>query len=172
MDYYHSINFTDGDPTDGSVNYLSQSDAMSAGLAKITNNQVYLGVDSTNKAPLLQNGKGNHGRPSIRLESNFQPFSSGLLISDIAHMPGGNGCGLWPSQYVSGRTYWRNGQSADNPPVGFTTLPRTPLAKLTSSSTMNLRTAQMLFPCTLAELASSPTLASAPIVTKMTPMAG
>ncbi|KAJ4055402.1 hypothetical protein NW760_001369 [Fusarium oxysporum] len=109
------INFTSeiidpsygGDPTHGSVNYLSKSKAQSAGLAKTTNGQVYVGVDSVNKAKLLGSSKTRHGRDSVRLESKAT-YGNGLLIADIEHMPG-TACGVWPS-------FWS--YNFDEDPVG------------------------------------------------------
>ncbi len=80
------------DPSNGFVNYLSYDDAISQGLAKYVGNQVYLGVDFRNR---IADGDSSVGRSSIRLEAR-RPFSSGLLIADIAHMPG-NACGIWPA---------------------------------------------------------------------------
>jgi hypothetical protein len=84
-----------GDPTDGSVNYLSKADALSSGIVNTNNNQIYLGVDSTNKAQLIKNSQTVHGRNSVRLES-VDTWSSGLMIADIVHMPG-TACGVWPA---------------------------------------------------------------------------
>ena len=85
-----AADFDNGDPTNGFVNYLSYSDASKAGLVKVTNGQVYLGVDSTKKI-----STSAQGRDSVRLEAK-DPFTLGLLIADIAHMPG-NQCGIWPA---------------------------------------------------------------------------
>jgi hypothetical protein len=94
--YYDTIDPSyGGDPTHGSVNYLSKNKAQSAGLAKTTNGQVYVGVDSVNKAKLLGSSKTRHGRDSVRLESKAT-YGNGLLIADIEHMPG-TACGVWPS---------------------------------------------------------------------------
>ncbi|KAK0629508.1 glycoside hydrolase family 16 protein [Bombardia bombarda] len=79
-----------GDPTNGFVNYVSQSTATSRGLAKVVNGQVYLGADSNKTI-----STSSQGRDSVRLESK-QSFTNGLLIADIAHMPG-NACGIWPA---------------------------------------------------------------------------
>ncbi|KAF7539730.1 hypothetical protein G7Z17_g12368 [Cylindrodendrum hubeiense] len=101
--FFDKFNFRDatyfnkygGDPTNGSVNYLSKDEAISSGLAKTSNGQVYLGVDSKNKAKLRGKSKTIHGRDSIRLESKAT-WSPGILIADIANMPG-TACGIWPS---------------------------------------------------------------------------
>ncbi|KAK3358807.1 concanavalin A-like lectin/glucanase domain-containing protein [Lasiosphaeria hispida] len=79
-----------GDPTGGFVNYVSRSVATSKGLAKVINGQVYLGTDNTTKI-----STSSQGRDSIRLEAK-ESFNQGLLIADIAHMPG-NACGIWPA---------------------------------------------------------------------------
>ncbi|KAK3936336.1 concanavalin A-like lectin/glucanase domain-containing protein [Diplogelasinospora grovesii] len=79
-----------GDPTGGFVNYLSESDATAKGLVKVVNGQVYLGADSTTTL-----STSVQGRDSIRMEAT-ESFTNGLLIADIAHMPG-NGCGVWPA---------------------------------------------------------------------------
>ncbi|UKZ71062.1 uncharacterized protein TrAtP1_012029 [Trichoderma atroviride] len=84
-----------GDPTDGSVNYLSKADALSSGIVNTNNNQVSLGVDFTNKAQLIKDSTTVHGRNSVRLES-VDTWSSGIMIADIAHMPG-TACGVWPA---------------------------------------------------------------------------
>ncbi|KAF7563372.1 hypothetical protein G7046_g706 [Stylonectria norvegica] len=95
--YYDQLNPDyGGDPTGGSVNYLSKASAVSSGIVNTNNNQVYLGVDFTKQAKLLPNGL--HGRDSVRLESK-DTWSSGLLIADIAHMPG-TACGVWPSLWT------------------------------------------------------------------------
>ncbi|KAF2117723.1 putative endo-1,3(4)-beta-glucanase [Lophiotrema nucula] len=84
--------FTDRDPTNGHVKYLSQADAQNQGLVKIDGTSVYLGVDHTNKAP--------GGRPSVRLQSK-KTYNRGLFILDLAHMPSST-CGTWPSFWTWG----------------------------------------------------------------------
>ncbi|KAL9082977.1 MAG: hypothetical protein Q9165_008705 [Trypethelium subeluteriae] len=94
--YYNALNPEyEGDPTNGSVNYLSLADAMSSGIVNTNNNEVYLGVDSTNKAGFRDNSTTIHGRDSIRLESK-DTWNFGIMIADFAHMPG-TACGVWPS---------------------------------------------------------------------------
>ncbi|KAH8811184.1 glycoside hydrolase family 16 protein [Xylogone sp. PMI_703] len=102
--WYSSFVFeTEPDPTNGFVQYISQSDAQSAGMTKIINNQVYLGVDNSTVLPC--SASGCPGRKSIWLESRDE-FLHGVLIGDFAHMPGSD-CGLWPA-------FWtiRNGNGA------------------------------------------------------------
>ncbi|OIW28204.1 hypothetical protein CONLIGDRAFT_368372 [Coniochaeta ligniaria NRRL 30616] len=85
-----AADYDGGDPTGGFVNYLSYQDATKEGLVKVVNNQVYLGVDYTKTL-----STSAQGRDSIRLEAK-ESFNTGLLIADIAHMPG-NQCGTWPA---------------------------------------------------------------------------
>jgi hypothetical protein len=63
--------FTGADPTEGFVDYVSQSVADSADLVNYQNNQVYLGVDYTTANP-------TGGRESVRLSSN-EAFSKPCL---------------------------------------------------------------------------------------------
>jgi hypothetical protein len=57
---------------------------------KIVNDQVYLGVDYSKSV-----STSAQGRDSIRMEAKDR-FDNGLLIADIAHMPGSQ-CGIWPA---------------------------------------------------------------------------
>ena len=59
-------------------------------MVKVINGQVYLGVDNTTTI-----ATSAQGRDSVRLESK-ESFTQGLLVADIAHMPG-NACGIWPA---------------------------------------------------------------------------
>lgn len=68
---------------------------MQAGLAKIENGKVFLGVDSERIANLRGSSFTIHGRDSVRLESKHA-WSSGIMITDVEHMPG-TACGVWPS---------------------------------------------------------------------------
>ncbi|KAK7935029.1 hypothetical protein PG985_000524 [Apiospora marii] len=79
------------DPTGGFVDYLPRDQAESRGLAKVQGNQVRLAADSTT----VYSAAKDKGRASIRLEAK-EVFDSGLLIADIAHMPG-SACGSWPA---------------------------------------------------------------------------
>ena len=90
VDTYDSTNFfseftlfSGTDPTAGFVDYQGdQGSATSAGLINTNNNQVYMGVDSTNTV-----ATSSAGRPSIRVTSN-KSYTHGIFIADIAHMPG------------------------------------------------------------------------------------
>ncbi|KAK2933609.1 hypothetical protein FoTM2_004852 [Fusarium oxysporum f. sp. vasinfectum] len=91
--YFDSIDpGYEGDPTGGSVNYLSRSQAVASGIVNTNNGKVHLGVNSVDKAALLTPGGSKHGRGSVRLESK-ESYSSGILIADIEHMPG-TACGV------------------------------------------------------------------------------
>jgi len=98
VDTYDSSNFfseftfdTDDDPTHGYVDYQSQSAASSAGLYNTNNNQIYMGVDSTNVA-------SGRGRKSVRLSSS-NTYTHGLFILDLTHMPSST-CGVWPAFWL------------------------------------------------------------------------
>ena len=93
--------FTDADPTSGYVNYISQSAAQSAGLYSANSNSVYMGVDSKNVAT-------GRGRDSIRVSSK-KSYNHGLIILDLAHMPGGQ-CGSWPAFWLLGPDWPNQGE--------------------------------------------------------------
>jgi hypothetical protein len=86
--------FTDADPTNGYVNYVSRAQAQAEGLidASAADGNVYIGADSRNVA-------SGRGRDSVRLQSK-ERWTTGLFIMDLLHMP--TGCATW---YV--RTYVR-----------------------------------------------------------------
>ncbi|RFU28299.1 hypothetical protein B7463_g8030, partial [Scytalidium lignicola] len=93
--------FTGADPTNGFVDYVPQSVAENDHLVYYTNNQVYLGVDHTTQNP-------SGGRASVRLSSDI-PYTKGLFIADIAHMPGGI-CGTWPAFWMFGPNWPASGE--------------------------------------------------------------
>jgi hypothetical protein len=82
------------DPTNGFVNYLTQSQAQSLGLYQVINNRVFIGVDNTT----ILDPYGGVGRNSVRLMSN-NAYNHGLVIADFQHIPG-SCCGSWPALYV------------------------------------------------------------------------
>jgi hypothetical protein len=81
--------FTGSDPTSGFVSYVDRTTAQNAGLIS-TGSSVYMGVDHTNIA-------SSPGRQSVRISST-NSYTHGLVILDLAHMPGGI-CGTWPALY-------------------------------------------------------------------------
>lgn len=87
------------DPTNGYVNYLSQSAAQSAGLYKIINNKVFIGVDNTSVLD-----PAGTGRNSVRIASTAS-WTKGLFIADFDHIPG-TACGSWPAFWMLGSGTW------------------------------------------------------------------
>jgi len=93
--------FTGADPTHGFVQYVDKNTAKNNGYINSNNGKAYIGVDHSSVA-------GNAGRRSVRLESKKQ-FSNGLLILDLAHMPGSI-CGSWPAYWTFGNNWPNNGE--------------------------------------------------------------
>lgn len=112
QDNYDTTNFFDGfdffsgqDPTNGFVKYADASSANSAALAGFANNGVYLGVDSHAAKP-------DAGRSSVRVSSK-KKYNKGLIVADIAHMPGSI-CGVWPAFWTfSASKQWPAGGEID-----------------------------------------------------------
>lgn len=107
-DDYSTSNFfdmfsfwTSSDPTHGFVDYVSQSDAQSAGLISTDSNGVYIGVDYKNQAP--------NGRQSVRITSNKAYNAGTLVVLDLAHMPGGI-CATWPAFWTVGPNWPAGGE--------------------------------------------------------------
>jgi len=90
--FFNMMNFfTGADPTNGYVDYVSQSQAQSAGLINTNNGVVYMGVDHQNVA-------SGSGRQSVRVSSK-NSYTHYLVVANIGNMPGGI-CGVWPALYV------------------------------------------------------------------------
>ncbi|TID16427.1 hypothetical protein E6O75_ATG11545 [Venturia nashicola] len=99
--FFNSFNFYTGeDPTQGTVKFVDQSTAQSAGIISTNGSSVKFGVDHSNQAP--------DGRMSVRLESK-QSYDQGLIIADISHMPGSI-CGTWPAFWTVGPDWPSNGE--------------------------------------------------------------
>lgn len=97
--------FTGNDPTNGYVNYIDYPTAQSSGLYKQSDSNVYIGVDRNNTAT-------GRGRNSVRIESK-KSYQHGLIILDLAHMPGG-ACGTWPAFWLlSTSAEWPKGGEVD-----------------------------------------------------------
>jgi len=92
--------FTAGDPTNGYVNYISESQAKSEGLISAAPGKVIIATDSKNVA-------SGRGRDSIRLTSN-QAWNGGLFIMDLRNMP--TGCGTWPAWWLVGPNWPNSGE--------------------------------------------------------------
>lgn len=95
--------FTGPDPTDGFVNYVDQGTAQQNGYISTSSNGIYIGTDAVNVSD-------SSGRNSVRITSN-KSYSSGLVILDLEHMPGGI-CGTWPAFWMVGPN-WPNAGEID-----------------------------------------------------------
>ncbi|KAF7370506.1 GH16 domain-containing protein [Mycena sanguinolenta] len=96
--------FTGPDPTHGTVNYLSASEAQSKKLAYVqSDGTTILAVDSTSKLSPGEN------RNSVRISSP-NSYSTGLFIADIWAMP--HGLTTWPAYWTVGPN-WPNGGEID-----------------------------------------------------------
>lgn len=103
--FFDQFTFWDtADPTQGFVQYVDQATAQSAGLIKQNGNQVILAVDSTSTT--------STGRQSVRLTSK-QIYQSGLIIIDLAHMPGSI-CGTWPAFWTVGPDWPNQGEIGES----------------------------------------------------------
>ncbi|USW54883.1 Putative glycoside hydrolase family 16, concanavalin A-like lectin/glucanase domain superfamily [Septoria linicola] len=94
--------FDQPDPTNGFVSYKPQDEAWNAKLISNTSSNIIMGVDSDSVTP--------YGRNSVRITSK-KAYSSGLIVVDIDHMPGGI-CGTWPAFWMVGPN-WPNGGEID-----------------------------------------------------------
>lgn len=108
-DDYFATNFFDQftfwneqDPTNGFVQYQNRDSARAMGLINQTATNINMCVDSINKTP--------KGRPAVRITSK-KSYSSGLVVIDVAHMPGGI-CATWPSFWTVGPN-WPSGGEID-----------------------------------------------------------
>ncbi|KAL7814685.1 glycoside hydrolase family 16 protein [Trichoderma aethiopicum] len=104
--FFDKFTFNDApDSNSGFVVYQNQANAVSQGLAKITeNNEVYLGVDHST----VLKGAGFPGRNSLRLESKAS-YKHGLIVARFTHLPA-NRCGSWPSFWTLGDSWPNDGE--------------------------------------------------------------
>lgn len=97
--------YTSGDPTHGLVDFLSKSEAASAGLAVVDNDgTILLAVDDTTQ---LSPGQK---RKSVRISSQKSYNAGTLFLADIQAMP--TGCATWPAYWTVGPN-WPNGGELD-----------------------------------------------------------
>lgn len=102
---YDSSNFFDGfnfetfdDYTHGTVDYVTRDAAVSNGLIKYKNGQIYIGIDNTTIVSAI-----SRGRKSVRITSKRVLNGNNLVLLDLDHMPTtvGNvlpkGCSVWPA---------------------------------------------------------------------------
>ncbi|KAG8742443.1 hypothetical protein FRC10_001410 [Ceratobasidium sp. 414] len=86
--------FNETDPTNGNVNYLAKSDAISKQLAYVeSDGTVVIKVDDTNWVSPGAN------RDSVRI-STSEGYTGGLFVLDVQAMP--HGCGVWPAWWTVG----------------------------------------------------------------------
>jgi len=85
--------FVGGDPTHGTVKFLSFQNASMQGLIHASFDRVFMGTDASE---VLLPGEG---RKTVRIESN-EWFRNGLFVLDLDHAPWG--CGSWPAFWMFG----------------------------------------------------------------------
>ncbi|KAJ1045174.1 hypothetical protein NDA10_006908 [Ustilago hordei] len=93
--------FTDKDPTNGLVNYQSQSNAQSQNLSFVDGDGHFVMAVSTTPVAL-------EGRNSVRITSK-QSYSDGVYILNVTHVP--IGCATWPA-------FWTATENLDSWPIG------------------------------------------------------
>lgn len=90
FDYY-----SETDPANGLVTYLSESSATWSNLTYASDSSAILRVDSTST--------GTTNRNSVRITSKNQ-WDTGLFVFDILHAP--YGCATWPAVWLSDPNNW------------------------------------------------------------------
>jgi len=99
--FFNNFDFWNAnDPTNGYVNYLSQSDASRVGLISGNGKTFYIGSDHVNKSV-------GRGRNSVRMQTKAN-YNTGLFVLDLAHMP--TGCGTWPAWWLCGPNWPNQGE--------------------------------------------------------------
>jgi len=96
--------YSGADPTNGRVNYVTQAEAQTLGLAYVSGSNFILRADSS--TTLSASGAG---RNSFRLISNNQ-YTTHVAIFNMQHMP--QGCGTWPAVWELGQN-WPYGGEVD-----------------------------------------------------------
>jgi hypothetical protein len=100
-DFFGEFSFwTDADPTNGFVEYVDQGTAQGTGLISNDGGKAMMGVNNT--------AVQSSGRQSVRLTST-KSYQSGLIVIDVAHMPGGV-CGTWPAFWTVGPDWPNQGE--------------------------------------------------------------
>lgn len=99
-DFFSKFSFWDStDPTNGFVEYQSESGAQSAGLISSSSSSAEMKVADTGITP--------NGRPSVRITST-ETYQEGLVVIDVEHMP--EGCGTWPAFWMVGPNWPAGGE--------------------------------------------------------------
>ncbi|CDS00560.1 related to mixed-linked glucanase precursor MLG1 [Sporisorium scitamineum] len=105
-DFFSSFDwFTDKDPTNGLVNYQSQSDARAQNLSFVdAEGNLHMAVSTTPVALA--------GRNSVRITSK-QSYSDGVYVLNVTHVP--VGCATWPAFWTVTENLksWPNGGEID-----------------------------------------------------------
>ncbi|KAJ6588043.1 glycoside hydrolase family 16 protein [Mycena capillaripes] len=102
--FYDAFNFeTMPDPTNGRVNYVDQTTAVSANLTFNSADTFILRADHTTVLD-----PAGAGRNSVRLSSK-NTYSTHVAVFDIAHMP--QGCGTWPAVWETGGVWPAGGET-------------------------------------------------------------
>ncbi|KAI0274329.1 endo-beta-glucanase [Russula aff. rugulosa BPL654] len=96
--------FSQADPTHGRVNYVTEEQARSRGLAIVNGSSFILRADDTTML-----SPGGNGRDSFRIISNNK-YSTHVSVFDVQHMP--QGCGTWPAIWELGDN-WPDGGEVD-----------------------------------------------------------
>ncbi|GAA5861811.1 hypothetical protein JCM3774_001310 [Rhodotorula dairenensis] len=97
--------FTQVDPTEGQVDYVSREEAEQAGLISADANSAIMRVDNVS-----QLGPGEK-RKSVRIESSEPAEIDSLILADIIRMPWG--CATWPAWWSYGEPSWPEGGEID-----------------------------------------------------------
>jgi hypothetical protein len=101
--FFSDFNFmAEADPTQGTVQYVSQSEAQSLGLAQVVSGNFQLRADHTTVVPSGQ------GRKSVRMESKATYDNNHVVIFNVNHVP--TGCGTWPALWEYGANWPANGE--------------------------------------------------------------
>ncbi|CBQ72681.1 related to mixed-linked glucanase precursor MLG1 [Sporisorium reilianum SRZ2] len=105
-DFFTSFDwYTDKDPTNGLVNYQSQTNARSQNLSYIDGKGNFVMAVSTTPVAL-------EGRNSVRITSK-QSYSDGVYVLNVTHVP--LGCATWPAFWTVTQDIkaWPNGGEID-----------------------------------------------------------
>lgn len=93
------------DPTNGRVNYVNETTALSLNLTYVTDDTLIMRCDDT--TVLSATGPG---RNSVRLRSD-KTYTTHVAIFDIRHMP--QGCATWPAAWETLESDWPNSGEVD-----------------------------------------------------------
>jgi len=106
-DFFRDWNWwTENDPTNGRVNYVSQADAIAKSLSYVENNAFVMGADDWSIID-----PSARGRDSVRITSQ-NAYGDSIFVLDLAHMPAG--CATWPAFWTySQKSPWPDGGEVD-----------------------------------------------------------